>query len=703
MVDGSMNKYAILLGVFPLVVQTAEVLEPIVVEETADAKMTIQEESFFRTYTKDTITKEDIQEESAIDIKSALSAIPNVQVKETGAFSKELSIRGLSGDRVVSIVDGMKLVNQGITHSGGGELGLVDLSTVEKIEVVKGSPSVIYDPGATGGVIEVATLKDVSKMEDSWGGKYTFGYDDGYLMKKHTLFLEGKYDGLYAALTRSITKSEGRNVKDKKKAQSVLDRTNAREEREGTEFELTNLGYESDAYRFASSYQFNDKAMLYFKKSKYEAEDISFSHGSSTSRVFHYDEYKQEGMSSGLKLQDTLGLDSLNLAYHTQSVTKIIQPNVLSKNITEVTSKTIKLDAKKDIDSYELKFGTEQTHDDAKTYTTSQQTYQATYLNGIYYHDDFIFSAGARYNHYHVKQNIEQGRNLNTIYDLVGVSGVLTKPIKKDGVSYATGVTYLLNDTNNISLNYSRTYRFPTLYERFAFDTFIGGGADMIAEEGDNYELSYKYLDDSLLATITLFYTDFDSYNDVYRYVKIKNLEFLRDCNSDPECNPFDGGDNENEIFTTFLKYASFDNVTNKGFELTINKKFEPQQIEAEFTASLNDFTNAKVDLPNATKRLEIAFDQDPLEFAAFIKKEFSYAYKPWVKLKLRHVTNMPNVEQEDGFESFTLADLYFGAHYEGVTLNAGIRNLADEVYHEPYLGLDGIKRTLFMNLSIPF
>jgi len=696
-----MIKNVLILGALPLML-CSEILQEVVVQEDTDSAQNIKEESFYRSYSQDTVTKEQIKQEGARDIKSALSNIPGVQVKETGSFSKTLTIRGLSGERVVSVVDGMKLANQGITHTGGGELGLVDLSTVEKIELIKGSPAVIFDPGATGGVVKVSTIKDISKMQDGVGGKYTYGYDDGYFMNTHSLLLEGKYKDIYASLTGTKIDSKDRNVEDRDKVDRLLGKTNLDQERTG-EFELTDLGFDSEAYQFFTSYQFNDKASIYFKKSDYQANDISFTHGGQDATVFHYDEYSRESTSIGISTKDILGLDKIDFNYNSQDITRMIQASILAQNIVTVNSETYKIDATKNIDAYEFQFGLEVTKDEAKTLTLSNQTYAAGYLNAGYTHEDFTLTMGARYNHYKVEQLIEEGRNLDVIYDLVGVSGVLKDPIKEDGWSYALGLTYLINDNNNLSANYSKTYRYPTLYERFAYDVFLGGGADMEAEEADSYEMSYKYLDESFSANLTFFYTDFSTFNSVYRFISINNLDYLVECNSDPECNPFDGGVNEREIFTTFLKHATFSNVTNKGFELALTKTFEDQNIELGFNTSINDFTDAVVPLENSVEPLVIVFDQDPLEFSAYVKKEFNVFLKPWVKLKIRHVTNKPTVEQTDGFESFTLANLYFGLEYENFVLNAGIQNLTNAVYHEPYMGLDGVKRTFHMNLSASF
>lgn len=694
-----MNKF-IILGALPLIVY-CETLETIVVEESIDSKQNILENSFYESYSKEVITKEDILENSAVDIKDALKHLPNVSVKETGSFSKELSIRGLSGSRVISVVDGVKLVNQGITHSGGGELGLIEPSTIEKIELVKGSPSVIYDPGATGGVISVTTIKNIKNLKDKIGTKYTYQRDEGYLLNKHTLFGEVKYKNIYSSINLSTTNSEDRNVKNRDKLEKVLMRTNFRDERYGTEFEINDLGYESNSYNFFTGYRVNDDINLYLKKSNYLGKDISFTHGSSNSMVFHYDEYERDSFGMGAKLKNIASMDKINLSYQNQKIIKMIQSNVLNKNIQSVKTDTFKIDIEKYHFGINFLSGVELNLDRAKTYTFSNQDYIATYINGEYNHQKFVLNTGIRYNYYKVNQEIEPGRNLDTIYDLVGVSGVLKDDIIEDDFSYALGLTYIINDNNNIGFNYSKTYRFPTLYERFAFDSFIGGGADMIAEKGDNYELSWKYLSDTLFSSLSIFYTDFETYNDTYEHRKIKDLDFLRQCQADRECNPYDDDINEGKIFTTFLKHASFYGVKNQGFEFSVKKEFKKQSIETGLDISINSLSDSNINLPNAKEPLIIKFADDPLEFSTYAKKKFSYKYKPWIKLHTRHVTNNPKVHQEGGFKAFTIANMYFGAKYKNIIFNGGIRNLTDAVYNEPYIGLDGIRRTFFMNLSL--
>ncbi|HIP54740.1 MAG TPA: TonB-dependent receptor, partial [Sulfurimonas autotrophica] len=590
MVAGYMNKF-IILGALPLIAY-CETLETIIVEEHLDSKENSIEESFFRSYQKEIISREDILENSAVDVKDALKHLPNVTVKDTGSFTKKLSIRGLSGDRVISVVDGVKLVNQGITHSGGGELGLIEASTIEKIELVKGSPSVIYDPGATGGVINISTIKDISKIKDKIAGKYTYQRDEGYKLNKHTLFTEAKYQNFYSSINYSTVDSKDRNVKDKNKIKKVLLRTNFKEERYGSKYEITDLGYKSDSYNFFTGYKVSDNIDFYLRKSNYLAEDISFTHGASTSMVIHYDEYERDALSLGAKLKNIYNLEKIDITVSEQKIRKMIQTNDLNINDQIVDTKTIKIDLAKRYDVFYFLAGSEFSKDKAETYTFSNQDYFATYLNGEYNNEKFILNAGLRYNHYKVKQEIEPGRDLDTIYDLVGISGVLKDDIIDDAFTYGLGATYLVNDNHNIAFNYSKTYRYPTLYERFAFDSFVGGGADMMAEEGDNLELSWKYLDDSTFVSLSYFYTDFSTYNNTYEHRKIKDLDFLKQCLKDKECNPYDDDHNEDTIFSTFFKYASFYGVKNSGFELSVKKEFKEQAIESGFDISLSALSN---------------------------------------------------------------------------------------------------------------
>lgn len=693
--------FGFLVGVLPLLASAEDkvILEHVEVVGATNAKQEYQEASFYKTYSSELITKEDIQEQSATNITDILKNVSNIQVKDRGSFSKVISIRGLSGERVVSVVDGSKMSNHGMTMGGGGELSLINTSSVEKIEVIKGSPSIVYDPGATGGVINISTIKNPRDMKDKVKLDYIFNYDGGYLLEKHIAKAELKYKDLFVSVGGSLASSDGRKVKDEAKQDSIL---HDLDEESGTKYAIQDLGYESDSLDLMANYQFMDHANIFYKRYESHADDITQAYGATNPQVFHYKDFDFESNNAGLNLKEFLGFQKADLIYSDSKQYKATHATSDSLDEVFLESQTVKLMLEKQVDSFVFLGGVQYTKDDADTLTLSNQDYFAAYLNANYIGKIFSYNVGIRYNKYKVRQELKPGQNPDTAKDLVGVSGILDQPLNDEALNYSFGLLYSLNENNNISMNYARTYRYPSLYERFAFGGgFIGGGEDMQAEEADNIELSYKYLSESMHIVATLFYSDFETYNSFRTHNSLKpeysgNLQAFLDCQENLDCSPFD----------SIFKYESFENVKNKGFELDIEKRFDNYGLTLNFITSLSDTSDAEFQNSQMPEPMTVHFSQDPLEFGLHIKKNFHSAYKPWIKLQMRHVTDSPGVDQEDkygndDFSAFSVADIYFGAKNRYFTLNGGIRNITNEVYNEAYSPLDGLERTFFFNVGM--
>ena len=80
----------------------------------------------------------------------AISNIPGVEQTTTGAGIGKPVIRGLSGNRIVTYAQGIRIENQqwGDEHGlGVGEVG------IESVEVIKGPASLLYGSDALGGVL----------------------------------------------------------------------------------------------------------------------------------------------------------------------------------------------------------------------------------------------------------------------------------------------------------------------------------------------------------------------------------------------------------------------------------------------------------------------------------------------------------------------------------------------------------------------
>ncbi len=108
------------------------------------------------------ITSKQLQERQITTFDQAFDEMPGVVVtRSTGANVQAFSIRGASevagggiGNRVLLLIDGRPALSP---ESGGALWNLVPLSSIERIEVVRGAYSSLYGSSAMGGVVNVIT------------------------------------------------------------------------------------------------------------------------------------------------------------------------------------------------------------------------------------------------------------------------------------------------------------------------------------------------------------------------------------------------------------------------------------------------------------------------------------------------------------------------------------------------------------------
>ena len=93
-------------------------------------------------------------------IPKALYNVPGVSFITTGPGIQKPIIRGLSGNRVVTVYQGIRFENM----QWGDEHGLeIHTSGISSIEVIKGPMSVLYGSDAIGGVLYIAPEKYLSE------------------------------------------------------------------------------------------------------------------------------------------------------------------------------------------------------------------------------------------------------------------------------------------------------------------------------------------------------------------------------------------------------------------------------------------------------------------------------------------------------------------------------------------------------------
>jgi outer membrane receptor protein involved in Fe transport len=83
--------------------------------------------------------------------------VPGVHVQQTSAGQGAVVLRGMVGNQVLMLVDGVPM-NNGTYRDGPGQyLATIDPETIERIEVVRGPASALYGSDAQGGVVNIIT------------------------------------------------------------------------------------------------------------------------------------------------------------------------------------------------------------------------------------------------------------------------------------------------------------------------------------------------------------------------------------------------------------------------------------------------------------------------------------------------------------------------------------------------------------------
>lgn len=106
------------------------------------------------------ITQKDFKALGAQDLQSALKLANNVDVGEAGMTGNKIQIRGMTSGHTLLLIDGKRMAGEDAdTTVNAFELSRVNLSNVDRIEIVRGVSSALYGSDAMGGVINIITKK----------------------------------------------------------------------------------------------------------------------------------------------------------------------------------------------------------------------------------------------------------------------------------------------------------------------------------------------------------------------------------------------------------------------------------------------------------------------------------------------------------------------------------------------------------------
>lgn len=127
-------------------------------------------------------TAEELALQQVTDYSQLFRYDPSIQVTGLVGGAQNFLVRGMGGNRVLLIKDGMR-VNEGYGANGLNDIigrGFLDTSTLKQVEVAKGANSSLYGSDALAGIVVFTTKDPEDYLADDaqFGGNVSLGYAD---------------------------------------------------------------------------------------------------------------------------------------------------------------------------------------------------------------------------------------------------------------------------------------------------------------------------------------------------------------------------------------------------------------------------------------------------------------------------------------------------------------------------------------------
>ncbi len=135
------------------------------------------------------VTREQIQAQKLVT--DSLASNVGVFLQQTTPGQGAAIIRGLKGSSILHLVDGMRLNNAIFRSAPTQYFSLVPISAVERVEVLRGTPTSLYGNDAVGGVVQLVTrVPNFERSETELRGEVFASFDTAELGKTTRAMLD---------------------------------------------------------------------------------------------------------------------------------------------------------------------------------------------------------------------------------------------------------------------------------------------------------------------------------------------------------------------------------------------------------------------------------------------------------------------------------------------------------------------------------
>ncbi len=496
------------------------------------------------------IESADIQKNSAQTVSDLLKTESGISLLRDGIWGTEISIRGLNRSNIVTLIDGNRIET---STDISARLSMFDLNDIERIEVIKGAASSLYGSGATGGIVNIISKTGSYNDHFTINGNYYGGFNsvNNFLSNGISLFASGKnwltkINGVYRKAGNTRTPSgELFNSQFKDNSISALFNYRPFENHElkldFQKFKATDVGIPG-----ASSLFTNNAIVTYPQEERqlynieYKINNISNSFIKLSAKYFHqFISRDVENIPGIIQFvpavngQPSKRVSILNISptanhnvdgFQTQTDFSFTRHYLIAgfdfwkRNYIGLRTRNQKIEIFNPADSSVVS-------------TTFKSIYEKPlpdanfYSAGLYLQDEYRLSneisltLGGRYDFIWLNNS----ETINPLYEIS--NGVINyNPIgqkilwhsqsaENKSYTFNIGLLYSLNDISNIAFNIAKSFRSPSLEERYQFidlgSLIRVGDPNLKPEQGYCFDIGYRIFPANLNFSSSIFLNSF--------------------------------------------------------------------------------------------------------------------------------------------------------------------------------------------------
>lgn len=618
-------------------------------------------------------TIEQAQPEKMADL---FKQIPGVEIDGEGPFRGLPVIRGFSSNRVLIMVDGQRLNNaRESTTFAGIQPGLVNLSEVERIEVLRGPASVQYGSDAIGGVINIITrAPDLGTAELEVNGDVSYGYGTAADSQQASAYVSGSGRGFAFQVGAAYQDASDYTAADGAHEDSrYVDYTREDDS-------VPNSGMDQTSFDGSLRFLTGDQGVFRIKAESIRTNDVGFPgfDPETTGVDILFPNFDRDKLGLAWNSGPVWGLSDISLSTYYQQVDKesvrnIIVPGFSSENFTESIIDSLGFNAQGGADTglHRLTFGLDYYRDEVDDDTVSQMCFGTFCLDPtteVAVPKSHQTGLGA-----YLQDRIQAGERLTVHAGLRGDTfdfkseedpDYLGEPfdVTDSDISGNVGLNYAVTPHVDLTALIARGFRSPNLQER-SFqgastlpDTYIVQNPDLDSERSLNYEAGFKVRYDRYFGGFTAFY------NDVSDFI---TFEYLDEEPPPP--------------YLSVARFANVDQATIWGIEFDLETLFATHW-SAFFNYAYIEGTNEITDEPLPTI--------PPQKIVLGLRYQRA---SWWAEASARIVDREDELPSDDpffevGYPGFTVYSLSGGYDFRfGLGLLAALKNPTDKLYSEPF------------------